>query len=213
MARTSLLLLVFAAIMSVAAASCAPHPPSPSPPDDGSEGRFPRQISADPSATLPAAPIFCKCTCFKNSTIIPLGPKVETPSRYLFLRDDALDQDLDTSSSHIRPRDADEPDNARQSQHLSPRSKSKSCTECTKAFCLSQGIDFCKKAAEEDVTTLCFQRDSNKDKIIVWGFMFCTIGLLGWAAFKRLSAWRQMNPVGGGSGQSGNYAAMPGNFR
>lgn len=37
---------------------------------------------------------------------------------------------------------------------------------------------------------MCFQRDSNKDKIIVWGFIMGTLGLLGFAAFKRFNERR-----------------------
>jgi len=40
------------------------------------------------------------------------------------------------------------------------------------------------------VFTQCFQRDSNKDKIMVWAFIVSTMGLLGWAAFKRFVQWR-----------------------
>lgn len=146
---------------------------------------------------MAAAPTFCKCTCFKNSTIIPLGPKGErSPSQ--LRRSAALDDygDFVTTSANDEMRS------------LEPRSKSKSCSECTKAFCLKQGIDFCKGATEEDVTTLCFQRDSNKDKIIVWGFIIGTVGLLGWAAFKKAVSWRE-GPVLGRQ----SYAPMPGNFR
>ncbi|KAM0440054.1 hypothetical protein ACHAPT_001157 [Fusarium lateritium] len=145
------------------------------------------------SLAAASAPTFCKCTCFKNSTIIPLGPKGErSPSQ---LRRSVT---LDYS------------DFSQTSSSLEPRSKSKSCSECTKAFCLKQGISFCKGATEEDVTTLCFQRDSNKDKIIVWGFIIGTVGLLGWAAFKKLVSWRE----GPGLGRQGaGYAPMPGNFR
>lgn len=42
---------------------------------------------------------------------------------------------------------------------------------------------------------MCFQRDSNKDKIIVWGFIFGTLGLLGWAAFKRVLEWREARSI------------------
>lgn len=87
------------------------------------------------------------------------------------------------------------------------RSASTSCSECTKAFCLSQGIDFCKDAEEDDVLTLCFQRDSNKDKIIVWGFIFGTLGLLGWAAFKRVKEWREGRGLGR---QDVNYSPVTG---
>ncbi|KAI8674774.1 hypothetical protein NW754_004396 [Fusarium falciforme] len=146
------------------------------------------------SLAAASAPTFCKCTCFKNSTIIPLGPKGErSPSQ--LRRSAVLDYGDFTPANEIR-------------SELEPRSKSKSCSECTKAFCLKQGISFCKGATEEDVTTLCFQRDSNKDKIIVWGFIIGTVGLLGWAAFKKVVSWRE----GPGLGRQ-SYAPMPGNFR
>lgn len=81
-------------------------------------------------------------------------------------------------------------DQDKQQPQVSRRVASKSCSDCTKAFCLNQGIDICKDAEEDDVVTMCFQRDSNKDKIIVWGFILGTTGLLGWALFKRIMAWR-----------------------
>lgn len=59
------------------------------------------------------------------------------------------------------------------------------------------------------MTTMCFKRDSNKDKIIVWGFIVGTLGLLGWAAFKRVSEMRRGDPLGQGS----NYAPVQDNFR
>ncbi|KAI9151568.1 hypothetical protein HJFPF1_08775 [Paramyrothecium foliicola] len=120
------------------------------------------------------APTFCKCTCFKNSTIIPLGSAHQS-ERSGLSSPLLLDRFLH-GADHDAPQ---------------LRSASSSCSECTKSFCLSQGIDFCKEAKEDDVTTMCFQRDSNKDKIIVWGFIFGTVGLLGWAAFKRAKQWRQ----------------------
>ncbi|RDA95490.1 hypothetical protein CP533_5374 [Ophiocordyceps camponoti-saundersi (nom. inval.)] len=122
-----------------------------------------------------SGPTFCKCTCFKNSTIIPLGPasqfKDSAPKPPSFLK-----RSDDSSSPPPLP--------------LDRRSASTSCSECTKAFCLSQGIDFCKEAKEENVVTLCFQRVSNKDRFIVWGFILVTLGLLGWAALKRVVEWR-----------------------
>jgi len=133
------------------------------------------------------APIFCKCTCFKNSTIIPLGPE---------------HQQSDDSQGSFR-RSANLFENPFGSP--SSRTASTSCSECTKNFCLSQGIDICEDAEEEDVMTLCFQRDSNKDKIIVWGFIVGTVGLLGWAAFKKVMTWRQDRSF---ARQDVNYAAV-----
>ncbi|KAF7549416.1 hypothetical protein G7046_g8359 [Stylonectria norvegica] len=158
------------------------------------------------SLVAASSPVFCKCTCFKNSTIIPLGPEHQSADS------PALRQRTDIFNPELRPQLPVNQDSKSASEKapISPRSKSTSCSECTKAFCLSQGIDFCKKAKEEDVTTMCFQRDSNKDKIIVWGFIVGTVGLLGWAAFKRVIEWRE----GRASGRQGTgYTPMPGNFR
>ncbi|KAK1251719.1 hypothetical protein MKX07_007198 [Trichoderma sp. CBMAI-0711] len=130
-------------------------------------------------ASASSAPRFCKCTCFKNSTIIPLGPQHQSDQRSLFHDD----------------------------HHDARRTASTSCADCTKAFCLSQGISFCENADEDDVVTMCFQRDSNKDKIIVWGFIFGTLGLLGWAAFKRVLEWREARNLGR---LGASYAAVGG---
>ncbi|KAK1981842.1 hypothetical protein LZ30DRAFT_591851, partial [Colletotrichum cereale] len=135
-----------------------------------------------------AAPTFCRCTCFKNSTIIALGPQHPdgqsgtAPSR----------RDLPSSDIHAR-------------------AASTSCSQCTKAFCLSRGIDFCRDAIEENVQTMCFQRDSNKDRFIVWGFILGTAGLLGWAALKRVNELREgkraADAARAGSGR-GNYSTV-----
>ncbi|KAI1644737.1 uncharacterized protein F4817DRAFT_205598 [Daldinia loculata] len=111
-----------------------------------------------------SAPTFCKCTCFKNSTLIQLGPQGD--------------------SSFGKPEHPASP-------QLQERAASASCTQCTRAFCLSQHLPICKDAEETDVITTCFQRDSRKDQIIVWGFILGTISLLGWAAAKRVVEFRE----------------------
>lgn len=50
---------------------------------------------------------------------------------------------------------------------------------------------------------MCFQRDSNKDRIIVWGFMIGVFGLLGAAAVRRVMAWRDRPAVVTGPRESG----------
>lgn len=57
---------------------------------------------------------------------------------------------------------------------------------------------------------MCFQRDSNKDKIIVWGFILGTVGLLGWAAFKRVVEVRGKRAM---SRQDISYAPVSGERR
>lgn len=140
-------------------------------------------------ASASSAPTFCKCTCFKNSTIIPLGPKSGDSSSPSSLRRSI------SLSSLLGPRLAVDTNPSAPAGNTR-RSASSSCSECTKAFCLSQGISFCKDAKEENVVTMCFQRDSNKDKIIVWGFILGTSGLLGWSAFKRVIEWREGRAMG-----------------
>ncbi|KAK1724423.1 uncharacterized protein BDZ83DRAFT_623145 [Colletotrichum acutatum] len=138
-----------------------------------------------------SAPTFCKCTCFKNSTIVALGPQHadgESPGN-------APPSSRDSSSSSL----------------LNKRAASSSCSQCTKAFCLSRGIDFCSKAKDEDVQTMCFQRDSNKDRVIVWGFLLGTSGLLGWAVFKRANELREGKraaDAAAASGGRGDYSQL-----
>ncbi|GKT65551.1 hypothetical protein ColTof4_03682 [Colletotrichum tofieldiae] len=127
-------------------------------------------ISTSPASlrASSAPPTFCKCTCFKNSTIVALGPQHQ-------------DGKSGTAPSRRDPASSD----------IHGRAASSSCSQCTKAFCLGSGIDFCRDATEEDVQTMCFQRDSNKDRVIVWGFILGTAGLLGWAALKRVNELRE----------------------
>lgn len=82
-------------------------------------------------------------------------------------------------------------------------SSSPSCSQCNRSFCLSQSLPICKGAADKDVSTMCFQRDSRKDQVIVWGFILGTAGLLGWAVVQKAVDMRQggwMSGIGGGVG-------------
>ncbi|KAK1478566.1 hypothetical protein CCUS01_04912 [Colletotrichum cuscutae] len=127
----------------------------------------------------------------RKLTIVALGPQKadgEPPGN-------APPSSRDTSSSSL----------------LNKRAASSSCSQCTKAFCLSRGIDFCSKAKDEDVQTMCFQRDSNKDRVIVWGFLLGTSGLLGWAVFKRANELREGKraaDAAAASGGRGDYSQL-----
>jgi hypothetical protein len=101
-----------------------------------------------------AATSFCKCTCFTNSTIIPLSSSSSSSSTTL------------TNSGS------------------SPQAKKATCNDCNRQFCLSYNLPFCKDAKEEDVFTTCFQRDSAKDQLIVCTFVLVTVGLLVWAVVR-----------------------------
>ncbi|KAI0175442.1 putative MFS transporter [Pestalotiopsis sp. NC0098] len=139
-----------------------------------------------------SAPTFCKCTCFTNSTIVRLGPK------------DSASPSPGSSSTNaqsflrsLNPFTAEPP------LSISKRAASSSCAQCTRAFCLAYNLPICKNAEEKDVVTMCFQRDSRKDMIIVWAFIVGTLGLLGWAGVKRAVEYREGKKAAVASGGIG----------
>ncbi|KAK4165641.1 hypothetical protein QBC43DRAFT_315579 [Cladorrhinum sp. PSN259] len=144
-----------------------------------------------------SAPTFCKCTCFTNSTIIPLGPQSNPPP-----------SPPPPASPNTKAPPAALQQLTSKSPFLLSRSTSSSCTQCNRAFCLQYNLPICKDAEEKDIVTSCFQRDSRKDKIIVWGFILGTLGLLGWAGVKRVvegyEQGRINRPGGGGRGSNNN---------
>ena len=164
----------------------------------------------------PGAPTFCKCTCFTNSTIIPLGPGHDPPAP-LPSESDATTSSSSSSSSpsgdsssssfltssSTKAATTDEPT----SPPLATRAASSSCAQCNRAFCLRYNLPICKGAQEKDVTTMCFQRDSRKDQILVWGFILGTTGLLGWAGARRVLDRKGSSPpvatAVGGRGAAG----------
>ncbi|KAM0720488.1 hypothetical protein Q7P37_004624 [Cladosporium fusiforme] len=133
--------------------------------------------------SLAASPTsFCKCTCFSNSTIIPLSSK---PS--------------ENKQTPAKP-----PSSLFDIRAPSEQPAHRSCADCTKQFCLSYNLPICSKAKEEDVSTICFQRDSAKDQAVVLLFIGATVGLLLWAAvrpaYERWSERRGYTGVAGGNG-------------
>ncbi|KAL1585673.1 hypothetical protein WHR41_06070 [Cladosporium halotolerans] len=125
------------------------------------------------SLSLAASPTsFCKCTCFSNSTIIPLSstssdrPKTPAKPPSFFSR-------------------ADSEDKKKKPAH-------RTCSDCTKQFCLSYNLPICSTAKEEDVFTTCFQRDSTKDQAVVFLFIGATVSLLVWSGVKpAYDRWRE----------------------
>ncbi|EAW15096.1 uncharacterized protein ACLA_057520 [Aspergillus clavatus NRRL 1] len=114
---------------------------------------------------------FCKCTCFTNSTIIPLdSPNPEaTPA---------------TNTFELRIRNILFENNDSQNEKRASNYRSLTCNDCNRKFCLDYDLPMCKGAKEDDVFTTCFQRDSKKDQAIVFIFIIATSGLLAWAACK-----------------------------
>lgn len=146
---------------------------------------------------------FCKCTCGANSTIIPLDApsssskqnprsfplqdQTQRPANNILhiLRsrdsDDESSTSLSSSSSAAATKPTSTPSTGEEDRKASRR---KTCNDCNKQYCLSQGLHICEGVKSEDVFTTCFQRDSRKDEAVVFIFIFATAGLLGWAAVK-----------------------------
>ncbi|KAI5310318.1 hypothetical protein KEM55_008550 [Ascosphaera atra] len=102
---------------------------------------------------------FCKCTCSSNSSIIELDHLTFTPAQT-------------SSSSSSKNNDA--------SKKTHPQ-----CSDCTRKFCLEHAQPECQGVRdEEEIITECFQRDSKKDKAIVYVFIITTASLLVYAAVK-----------------------------
>ena len=142
--------LIFLTFLSVALAACK---------STCKLLRFQRQ-ETDHNQKAPTS--FCKCTCFTNSTIIPLDDSPTTSGK-------PASNDADTSKSHHQ----------------------RTCNDCTKQFCLDYHLPICQDAKETDVFTTCFQRDSAKDETVVFIFIFATGGLLIWAAIRPwVQKWR-----------------------
>ncbi|KAH6617165.1 hypothetical protein F5144DRAFT_520004 [Chaetomium tenue] len=177
-------------------------------------------------ATLASAsvPSFCKCTCFQNSTIIPLGPQHDNqpppPPPPKKPSPSSINSSSSSSSSNPLSPSSTTPTSttpalalaARALHALHPRESSTSCKQCNRAFCLKYNLPICKDAEEKDIKTSCFQRDSPKDRFIVWGFILGTAGLLGWAALRRVidsarerrqRRLQQQGGSGGGMGMGG----------
>ena len=156
-----------------------------------------------------AAPTFCKCTCFSNSTIIEITNKPKTSP----VKNPPPAADPDQKDP-VSQGDESPISERRAEGHLSKRAGPASCSQCNRAFCLDYNLPICKGAEEKDVVTMCFQRDSRKDQIIVWGFIVGTLGLLGWAGAQKVIAMREKGRamgIGlGGSGGADGAARSPG---
>ncbi|KAL2056501.1 hypothetical protein ABVK25_002895 [Lepraria finkii] len=138
---------------------------------------------------------FCKCSCFTNSTIIPLDAPISTAPRTnpLFLRtpeqneaEELLPEDPPQSSSTPTPTPEKGKGEGEDRKEDGDRKEYRAgnCNDCNRQFCLDYNLPICKGAAMEDIFTTCFQRDSRKDETVVFIFIFATAALLIWAAAK-----------------------------
>ncbi|KAJ9142363.1 hypothetical protein NKR23_g7194 [Pleurostoma richardsiae] len=145
-----------------------------------------------------SAPTFCKCTCFTNSTIIEIKPHRDIPSGATTKSAPLLAVEPQSSVAERSP--------------LTKRAGPSLCSQCNRAFCLERyNLPICKGAEEKDVVTMCFQRDSRKDQIIVWAFILGTAGLLGWAAAQRILEAKKIGWPGNSAGvRSPDLFAPPG---
>ncbi|KAL2119949.1 hypothetical protein VTJ04DRAFT_6910 [Mycothermus thermophilus] len=149
-------------------------------------------LAAVARASLPS---FCKCICGQEYKIIPLGPQhggdqpqpppPKSSSSSSTSTITATDTPpTPTSTTPATNRHLSSPNNP--FHLLTHREPTNSCQQCTRAFCQSYNLPICKDFDEKDIKTSCFQRDSHKDRLIIWCFLLATGALLGWALAKRL---------------------------
>ena len=117
---------------------------------------IPNSLHTDPS---PAPTSFCKCTCDKNSTIIPLdAPATARPSQpsiLLFLRS-TENNNNDTSEDGNKYPEKEEGD-TKEGEGDRKEYRPGNCNDCNKQFCLSYNLPICKGVDEEKVFTTCFR--------------------------------------------------------
>lgn len=58
----------------------------------------------------------------------------------------------------------------------------KACALCTKDVCLASSKDFCK---DEEIKLSCYQVESVKDQMVVYGFIGLVGGLVMYAVYRR----------------------------
>lgn len=96
---------------------------------------------------LTAPTSFCKCTCFSNSTIIPLNPANSESSSGIdhvrFYERGSLSSELEHTDEYSK---------------RAQKYRSLNCNDCNRKFCLDYELPTCKGAKEEDVYTTCFRK-------------------------------------------------------
>lgn len=119
-----------------------------------------------PSAGAHTAPTsFCKCTCFTNSTIIPLdAPRSNPPRSKGFL----LPRNPPPSSPELFARDPeDDGDEKKEEGGAGNGGKEKeedrkefragNCNDCNRQYCIDAHLPICHDAGAEDVVATCFR--------------------------------------------------------
>ncbi|WEW59034.1 hypothetical protein PRK78_004502 [Emydomyces testavorans] len=117
---------------------------------------------------------FCKCTCFSNSTIIPLGPpkphtssrpkpdkrSIPAPSFFDTFRTNedsaAVFSPRKATSEQPTQPETDNPNSSADDKD-DKKFRAANCNDCNRKFCLDYQLPMCKGAKEADVVTTCFR--------------------------------------------------------
>lgn len=98
---------------------------------------------------------FCKCTCWTNSTIIPLGPPGSVAPLDPRSRDTLSFRDFISGRGNGAVK-LPTPDGGEGDDEAKDHG-GRSCNDCNRRFCLDQHLPKCKGAVEENVFTTCFR--------------------------------------------------------
>lgn len=117
-------------------------------------------------SSLTAPTSFCKCTCFTNSTIIPLDAPSSANRPYtdhggnslLFSRhpeeqnDDGSQAPVETHDDKDKGGDKDGSEGGRKEYRAG------NCNDCNRQFCIDYNLPICRGAGLDDVFTTCFRK-------------------------------------------------------
>ena len=148
--NTLLFLVIFAGFAS---AACKP-------PSD-----FQTPQEAKPQAPSTAPTSFCKCTCFTNSTIIPLDapssanrPYTDPGNNLLVSRRPAEPNDDGAQEPVETPGNGDTGGEKDGSEEGRKEYRAGNCNDCNRQFCLDYNLPICHGAGMDDVFTTCFRK-------------------------------------------------------
>ena len=124
------------------------------------------------SCTAPTS--FCKCTCFTNSTIIPLDAPNITPAKppsFLYSRQPEHSESEEPLPEDPPPSDNTDPlenteegteenagkEGGKEEEGDRKEYRAGNCNDCNRQFCLDYNLPICRGAGMEDVFTTCFR--------------------------------------------------------
>lgn len=113
-------------------------------------------------STSTAPTSFCKCTCFSNSTIIPLDaprpePRPSVSPRWVEFSNPADPPVNAAVQLQLQPQKQDNKVAKYQKREDRKEFRKGNCNDCNRQYCMDAHLPICKGAKVDDVFTTCFR--------------------------------------------------------